>query len=303
MARPYELECGHCGYVFTLELEARTRSAKCPVCGGVLSLAFEMPVAPVPPPPPPPHAPPPYSPTEPAPRRKRDPDRLPPDRRVAYLAPPWREIYHATTRAALATNLIGVWSLLYFCVPPFIGFAGMPGDRRVIWQFHAGAALLILLPGAFHSLHQLRAARAGSAPDGGGFAVASSITLCVVAVLLSCILSGPELLAAGIACVGLVLAAMVLWARFLRRLGERLGDDQLMELARLFRWRLAAAVAAALMLTSGGFLPARTVPGVLFWGGQLAAGVIGLLLLRGYAVLLHTAADALARIAPVEAEE
>src|SRR5262245_42346371 len=59
----YELECGHCGYLFTLE-GPLPRSVKCQVCGAMLTLAVAAPVAPKeapkpdpPPPPPPPEIP------------------------------------------------------------------------------------------------------------------------------------------------------------------------------------------------------------------------------------------------------
>src|SRR5207249_2652232 len=65
VARQYELECGHCGFLFTLEEAALARTVKCAVCGGMLTVAVAVPVA-LPPAPPPPPAP---VPPAPAPKR------------------------------------------------------------------------------------------------------------------------------------------------------------------------------------------------------------------------------------------
>src|SRR4051794_26427104 len=114
----YELECGHCGYQFVLDVVALPRTTKCTVCGGLLTLAVPVAVVPPPAPPEPPAKPKPISPPD-----------APPKTRTRHLAEPWPGVRSALNNAARAVDLTRALFVL-FLVLTFLAMWLVPEAKR-----------------------------------------------------------------------------------------------------------------------------------------------------------------------------
>lgn len=298
MAKQYELECGHCGYLFTIEGDTRTRSVKCPVCGGVLTVAIAIPVVPETPPAPPPPTPV-FAPLPPPTfSRKRDLESLPPHRRAEYLSEPWWDTYRALKQATLATDIARYCSVLYLCFALFMIMLLPPAEQREIWKCHACVAILFILPIAIHALQQLSCALA-LPMQVSQFAIASLVVLGLASLPLVWFVSTQQVFAMAV-CGVLLLMSFGFWLWFLRRLGQNLGDDNLVHYMEVLTWQFAARFVLALALGIGGFLAMREGVALASWVCQSTVGVIVLLILWEYSRLLRGVAMAIARRGPLD---
>jgi hypothetical protein len=318
----YELECGHCGSVFTLEEAAVTRQVRCPICGGGLTVAVPIPIVPVvppagpfppppapllppvvpPPPPIPADVPPIPAPPVPAPSFPSfspalpDLSDLPPELRAMYLAPPWPSIRTALDRARLATYVsLSLFGLLLFADLVVAGFVG--GNERLLFvKALMALALAQMFPLLIHIAVQIvctaaPATHGGELPETSvwllGLAMPAAAGLVLADMALLAVLVGG----------GMALLSFMLWLRFLGRIGQRLGDRALVAGAWSFSSWFWTGFAV------GMFLVCASLRGGVgdgwSWLGRAFAGGIGLRLLVGYAALLRTASLAVARRGPV----
>jgi hypothetical protein len=173
--------------------------------------------------------------------------------------------------------------------------AGTSGDQSAlkIWVGCMGPA--IVFPAFLHALGQLMCALPPRTP--GRWLIGASLLMqgCSL-VALKGLSSDPArgffVLAGSVALV----VAFVLWLAFLARLGQRLGDSELQLAALSYSsWFWAGCVGAVVLIC----FSASVRTDILVWAGRAGAGVIGLLLIRGYSLLLGTAIRVVERRAPV----
>ncbi|QJW92973.1 hypothetical protein [Frigoriglobus tundricola] len=314
----YELECGHCGYRFTLDDGAVTRSVKCVVCGATLTVAVPVPVAseaalpatpvlapPVPPPEPPTPPPRPPAPPEPEFRPRFPPlgpdrpelDGLEPEERGRFLAPPWPTVCGALDSARTFTMVGGV---LYACVValdllllPFVPTKGMTSVGR----FLALAAGSLLLPAVMNTICQYRCTFVPRV-YGSPWAVASLVTLPLAFVAyIQSIQIGIVLAVTSAA--GLVVVAAGIWLRFFTQLAQRLDDRAMMTEAWSYASWFSAGTVVSIALLGCASLGERVGAVPFTWAFKAAVAAIGGRLLWGYAELLRTTTRAIAGRGPV----
>ena len=294
----YELECGHCGYQFVLDVTALPRTTKCTVCGGVLTLAVPVPIAsparkaPAPPPPAPAKPPPP--PPLPAPAGA-DPS----DDRARRLVEPWRSVHYGLWLARVATIVAVPVCVPLLCVGSFLTPFVPPAQRgpveNVLWVLlaaHFG-------PAALHLAGQLRCLDSALKLPNARLVVAScvlSIASCLSPIGLT-MTNSPAVAVS--AFVVMNLAAFGAWTVFLARLGTRLGDDDLTFAVRAFVLWFAFGTVQAVTLLAGAYLAAGAERPVTAGCFRFAASAIGFFLLYKYSAVLRTAMRAVARRAPV----
>lgn len=292
----YELECGHCGYQFVLDVVALPRAVKCAVCGGVLTLAVPVPVPPKPAPPksatPVPHKPVP-GPKPPTPARG---DSVP-EIRVRCLAPPWETVRFALGWARATTDLA---SILLVALTAITLVAG-PRVQAAVWWATGGLPACVctafLLFVVVHAVCQWQCLEVPMAY--GWKKVNASLALLPsagIGVLGWC--PGWAGVFFTLASTAALIGSLMFWLAFLTRLGQRLSDEDLADAARSFRvWLPFGLVLLATFLTTA--LVAAGAPSPpLVWFGQAAAGALATVLLRQYATLLRTAVEAIDRCAP-----
>ncbi len=283
-----ELECGHCGYQFTLDAAELPRTTRCAVCGGVLAIVFPR-VIPEPAPPPPPKPKPKPKPPAPAPAGA---DPVPGDR-ARRLIPLWKTVRSALNRARITADLTTV---LFAAVTAMTLVAG-PGGRSAPWW--AASPFPVYVCGAFLLLafvHAVCQCQCLSVPAAYGRQKVNTGL-----VLLACAGIGVFGWCPGWAGVAFVLASAAavtasfgFWLAFLTQLGRRLGDDELADAARSY----CVWFPFGLILFAGFLIAATDVPGVsivLAWFEQAAAGVLGVVMSRLYANLLRLAVRAIDR--------
>lgn|GEM_PF-2610002 len=327
MARQYELECGLCGYLFTLEESALTRLVKCSVCGGVLSVAIPVPITPESPvrPPPIPFAPkspilprpvpsvpptpgplaPPSKPSEePAPRFTPpvpdwpEPSELELEERALRLSPPWSSVRNGLQTARTAARLSLILAIPLVGLVLIVGSVADVPQRSTIRLLTWIVALGQLFPAAVHMSGQFACMKVPR-QYGSRFASAS---LCLVWIAIVCLISFDAPYAATVAIVGSAtawLASCGFWFAFLARLGRQFGDYALEESVR---WFALACVVGGIVIANllfcahlATYLGSTSVGGIL----RVGASLVGLWLLNRYAPLLRTASLAVARHAPV----
>ncbi len=290
----YDLECGHCGYQFVLDVGALPRTVKCTVCGGVLTLAVPIPIDPPPVPP----APKPPPPKPPRPRRPVPPvsDADEPDEPLARpLAEPWPLV---RTWLDAERVITGLGLSLYFVFLVMDLFV-VPGERTAEAVFVRALVVLaaaLLLPAIFHLGSQIILASTPAAHGGRVAHISAGLfVLALILTIFGVIAREPGAVALAVA---VAFVSFGFWLAFLGRLGRRLGDDELTDAARAYRvwFPFGVVVFAALLMCA---VMAATAPSPpLVWIGRAAAGVVGLVLLRLYAALLRLAVDAIDRRAP-----
>lgn len=288
----YEVECGHCGFQFVLDVSEVPRTVKCAVCGGTLTLAVPVPIGPLPAPPPPalklwkplPPAPAVVPPApEPAPVRPR------------RLEHPWetlRQALHwarATTdfASALVALLAAVTFLIGPRVPPPLGS-----------QVPTGIGWALLLLGVVHTVCQALCTRV---PRNCGRPLANASLLILPSVGVGVLSWSPDrvgVISALMTGVGFTIS-FVFWLAFLAQLGRSLGDAALTEAARSYRvWVPFGLVLLLAFLTLA--LAAAVAPSsLLVWFVRAAGGVLAFVFFRQYAAVLRLAVSALERRAPV----
>lgn len=289
----YELECGHCGFQFVLDVSELPRSAKCTVCGGVLTLAVPIEPLPVPKPPParaPDHTPLPF----PVPPLV---DEVPIGR-PRKLAEPWVTIRLWLNTARVATDfgraLCGVF-LFFDLIVCSVG----PRPNGLMW-FPMMLGTALLLPGIVHIGSQVVLLQTPRT-HGGDLAVAS-VGFLVLSVLLGLGLSKHNESGALTMAAVSALVAAGMWIEFLVRLGQSLRDDALVSAVRTYRvWFWFGLVPAGLFLV-GAFIAEQNKLALLVWLGRAGVGAIVIVLLGKYSAVLDTAARAVARRAPAASD-
>jgi hypothetical protein len=284
----YELECGHCGYQFVLDVTELPRATKCAVCGGVLTLAVPVPVAPKPPPsakPPPPVPAPPVV------------DEKEPDDRERRLAGSWPLVRAALNSARVATDFARAVFVLFLALAFVAAVIPKPERRDEDWQLVALVGYALAVPALVHALCQLQCAQAPRT-HGGGLARASLLTLpCAGGSVMASLPGWGGVLFAVVGGTGLVVS-LGFWFAFLTRLGARLDDDELKSAAQACREWLPLGLVLLAALLIGAAVAARAPSPPLVWFGRAGAGVLGFVLLRQYAALLRVATEAIDRHAP-----
>lgn len=314
----YELECGHCGSSFVLEEGAVTRQVRCPICGGMLTVAVPIaivpPVAPAvaPPPPstptppepePPPPAPPPPAP-DPVPSfpafapARPDLYDLAPDLRARYLLMPWPDVRTGLNLARFGAYLAIPFYVLLVAMNLVVGPLARPGDELFLQNATFGLLLVQLLPALVHFVGQLSCLRVPASH--GAQTLRTSIWLLCVSLVGLIGAFMPDLhIVASFGTAAMVLVSFGLWLAFLARLGQRLDDRPLMTAAWSYSSWFWVGLFVGLFLVVGSYYSKREGAVFLSWCLRGAAGAVGLLMLAAYASLLRTASLAVARRGPV----
>lgn len=290
----YELECGHCGYLFTLE-GPLSRSVKCTVCGGMLTVAVAVPKTADPPPtvPPPTPGPPP----KPAARPAKPAPAVDPAERASKLAEPWLTIRKGLNTARTATDFAFA---PYLCllvvalgVSPFLPLNEQGGATRLLSLL----AQAHLLPAAIHLTGQFSCI--GVPPTHGARSVRVSLWLLGLGFFIVLGFAVTQGGRSGIlVCAVLVLFSFGFWLAFLYRLGIGLGDSKLIDESQRYGGWFVAGLFILFMLF--GFAEAAKLSGspLFVWVGHGGAGVMGFFMLFWYSILLRTAVHAIDRHAP-----
>jgi hypothetical protein len=299
----YELECGHCGYQFVLEVAVLPRTTKCAVCGGVLAIVVPVPLAPprAPPPPIPPRPallPPALTPVvdeapKPAPRPPVPPP-APADADTpgdwVRLAEPWRSVCFGLWLAHNGTAVAGALWAMAICVGAFIALLEPRGERAPLENLLWILLAVHLIPAALQLAGQLRCQAVSESY--GRRLVTTSCVLSLLSCVLPCCLAsagGPALTA--VVFVALNLVAFGFWLAFLKRLGRRLRADALMSAFDDFGMRFGFGVMALVAFLATAYRTAHVGSGLL-WLSLTGAVVIGFFLLWQYSVLLRVATRA-----------
>jgi len=289
----YELECGHCGFQFVLDATALPRTVQCSVCGGKLTIAIPVPVAPPPAPVLPPEVPKP-KPSAPKPVADEGEPAEPAPEGLWPIVSEWLDV--ARSAAVFGRVLCALAVGLDLLVCPF----GNAPDSAVA-RLLALLGVALLIPALMHVGVAVIAAQ--TPPAYGGWMVRGCLGLLFLSPLAGgCVHDGakgsPDSVVTGatFAAVALcVAAAFVLWLRFLVRLGRSLRDDALAGAAKEFyMWFPLGLVLATTFLTGAAVAETAKV-GPLAWLGRAAAGAVVVVSLRHYAAVLRIAVVAVGR--------
>lgn len=293
----HELECGHCGFQFALDGPPFPRSVQCSVCGGRLTIAVPLapPTAPEPEPPkpilpllPPKPAPPPVDedgPVEPAPEG------------LWPIVSEWLDVARSATDFGRVLCALVVALDLLVCPLPFNAAPESAVTRLLILL-----GVVLVPPALIHAGVALIAAQ--TPPAYGGWLV----RMCVGLLFLSPVAAGcandgakgnPAAVVNGaiFAAVAVcVVAAFVLWLRFLVRLGRSLRDDELAAAAKsCYVWFPFGLALTAMFLTGAAVAEEAAYKAPFAWFGRAAAGTVVIVSLRRYAALLRVAVVAIGR--------
>jgi hypothetical protein len=286
----YEVECGHCGFQFVLDVSEVPRTVKCAVCGGTLTLAVPVPIGPPAPPPPAPKPraplPPPalaLPPAEPAPVRPR------------RLEHPWETLRQALHWARATTNFASVLVILLTVVTLLVGPRVAPAPLGS--QVPTGIGWALLLLAVVHTACQALCTRA---PRNYGRPLANASLLVLPSVGVGVLSWSPDrigVIAALMTGVGFTIS-FGFWLAFLAQLGRSLGDDALARAARSYRVWLPFGLVLLLTFLTLALVAAQTPRPPLVWFGRTAASVLAIVLFRQYAAVLRLAVNALEHRAP-----
>jgi hypothetical protein len=310
VGKQYEVECGHCGYQFTLDGAEKPRSVKCAVCGGALTIAYAIPTEPEKPPaPPPPHG---FPSLPPLPPRPGPPpilpvparpvlDFLPLEFRAGRLVAPWAQVYRALHNARVATDAAFIVYLLGLCLI-VLGMPIFSGPRSDTVQPIACLVLLLVIPVITHAGYQLGCGSSVPQAYGGRIALLSAGLFWSIPLFTALVLAKNPVLAVG-GSGGLFLASSFIWLWFLRRFGKAFAEVRLVVQVWTFTLRYCVGMIVAGGLVTLAALASEAGSIFVAWVGQSLAGVAGAVLLREYSALLRLAAETVARRAPIAVDD
>jgi hypothetical protein len=307
----YELECGHCGCRFTQQFtpdeRASTRHVRCPICGGVLTIAIPVPLVrarPVPSATPPadPKPPPRPSPVPPLPHEPEiESSTLPPELRARHLEPPWPTVYTGLARARNAVYLALPLSFVLLILDLGVRPLADSGDEHFVTNVMLVLLVTQLLP-IFVHLTGLIACTAAPVSHGGELARSSARLVGAAALLVTGIVLSGQWLFGLFAAVVLLVFACGVWLGFLERLGRGLGDPELVREVQSYARCFWIGVLVGFLLPGAVAFSEYRSGGSVGWGWRVAAGVWSIWLLIGYLALIRTACRAVAQRAPMRRE-
>lgn len=177
-----------------------------------------------------------------------------------------------------------------------IPFAAPRGENAVM-QMLSFVGPVMMLPAAVHIVSHVGCV-AVPRSHGGDVARLSAALLGFSAIAGVCILSYRGEIVVIVGCLAFAVTSFGVWLVFLGRLGEQLGDEDLVGAARTYTLWFWVGLSQAAVLLCGAYVADRVGAGPLVWFGRAGAGVIGFLLLRHYGSLLRTAVRAIDHRAP-----
>ena len=301
----YELECGHCGYQFAL-VAPLPRSVQCGVCGGALTLAIAVPVAPpvAPPAPPSPPPPPRTKPLPPPPPVVDEEDEDEPEERT--LAEPWPGIRNWFNAARVAADIGCALLVLVVCLDLYVMPVVSATRESTVLRFLMLAGMAIAVA-AFPQSSAAFAITRVPRTHGRKWMHASvallglSLAAGALAHRIATVVGSTDSSAAAVAGTTVVLfvgTAFIVWLTFLARLGRGLGDEDLVCTAVSMRAESLAVLAITAIFLTGAVVAERVGVATTAWLARGAAGVGWIVSLRQYAAILRVVVATIDRRAP-----